>query len=73
MACCRRYAQAIVVGGLLNTPQQVASFGGGQVWDYNVVTTLTSEFSNIKSAAEISDSDAVPSGFPGNLPQDAQE
>jgi len=68
------FAQAVVVGGTHGTPQQVASFGGGQVWDYGpAVRGLTASFTAIRDVAGIAVSSAVPEGFPGLLPLEGQE
>eukprot|EP00656_Telonema_subtile_P038552 TRINITY_DN435_c0_g2_i3.p1 TRINITY_DN435_c0_g2~~TRINITY_DN435_c0_g2_i3.p1 ORF type:complete len:524 (-),score=71.49 TRINITY_DN435_c0_g2_i3:213-1784(-) len=66
------YAKTLTVGGQLNTPQQVASFGGGQVWNYPVVKELEMDFALVKleatAAGRLVPTWPTDQNFPGRLP-----
>ena len=65
------YATSVVVGGQLDSPQQVASFGGGQVWD-NAEKDLTDLFSQIATNNSEMDQWPVSKNFPGTFQQAGQ-
>ena len=67
-----KYAKAVAVGGQLNTPQQIASFGGGQVWD-NVETFLTGYFETIANANKAVSPWPANEKFPGGFPFAGQQ
>jgi hypothetical protein len=62
------YAKAIAIGGKLDTPMAVASFGGGQVWSKTVTEALPSGFEAIRAAAGVAATAQVPDGFPTFFP-----
>lgn len=61
-----KYATSIVVGGIPNTPQQVASFGGGEVWDQPTIDTIGPVLSSLTKSS-------MPVGWPGTLPYQGQQ
>jgi len=62
------YAKTIAVGGMLDTPMAVASFGGGQVWSSPITADLSRGFEAIRAAAGVAATAEVPDGFPASFP-----